>query len=205
MDRGNMMDIHVVLAATPSGGIGLRGGLPWPPLREDMRRFRELTTRTQGEGRQNAVVMGRLTWLSLPPSSRPLPGRINVVLTDRPGSVQPQPNGEGTAAVTTAPSLDAALSMLATWDPSPPERVCARLFSEVLSGTAPRPPSAVHVTVVRREFECDTFVPEVVDLDGNPSFTCTWSSRGDGDGAAVPCTFKTYRRKIWPGSPELES
>ena len=31
--------------------------------------------------RQNAVVMGRKTWESIPPKFRPLPGRINVVLS----------------------------------------------------------------------------------------------------------------------------
>jgi dihydrofolate reductase/thymidylate synthase len=33
---------------------------------------------------RNAVIMGRNTWESIPPSFRPLPGRINVVLTKNP-------------------------------------------------------------------------------------------------------------------------
>ena len=34
----------------------------------------------------NAVIMGRKTWESLPPSVRPLPGRINVVVSRRSGA-----------------------------------------------------------------------------------------------------------------------
>ena len=43
-------------------------------LADDLARFKELTM-----GR--TVVMGRLTWESLPPKVRPLPGRRNVVVT----------------------------------------------------------------------------------------------------------------------------
>lgn len=34
----------------------------------------------------NAVIMGRKTWDSLPAKFRPLPNRINVVLTKSPAS-----------------------------------------------------------------------------------------------------------------------
>ena len=42
----------------------------------DLRRFKAITT-------GKAVVMGRKTWESLP--RRPLPGRLNVVITRQPG------------------------------------------------------------------------------------------------------------------------
>ncbi|RBY98189.1 dihydrofolate reductase [Blastococcus sp. TF02-8] len=57
--------------------IGADGGLPWH-LPEDLRLFRALTT-------GSTVVMGRRTWESLPERFRPLPGRVNVVLTSDPG------------------------------------------------------------------------------------------------------------------------
>ncbi|KAL3193436.1 hypothetical protein MRX96_016799 [Rhipicephalus microplus] len=38
-------------------------------------------TKEVAEGKQNAVVMGRLTWESLPPKFRPLSDRINVVVS----------------------------------------------------------------------------------------------------------------------------
>jgi dihydrofolate reductase len=77
-----MKPISLVLAATPAGGIGLRGELPWK-LPSDMAFFRDVTT-TAAPGRQNACVMGRRTWASIPQRFRPLKGRVNVVLSASP-------------------------------------------------------------------------------------------------------------------------
>ncbi len=63
----------MVWAQARGGVIGADGRLPWH-LPEDLRLFRELTT-------GSTVVMGRRTWESLPERFRPLPGRVNVVLT----------------------------------------------------------------------------------------------------------------------------
>ena len=63
-----------ILAATSMGGIGNRGTLPWPKHSEDLKWFKEHT-----EG--NIVVMGRNTWDD-PKMPKPLPNRINVVVTN---------------------------------------------------------------------------------------------------------------------------
>ncbi|WP_422749711.1 dihydrofolate reductase [Mycobacterium sp. WMMD1722] len=68
-----MTDIGLIWAQSSSGVIGRDGGIPWR-LPEDQARFKELTM-------GHRVVMGRLTWQSLPARVRPLPGRKNVVLT----------------------------------------------------------------------------------------------------------------------------
>jgi len=68
-----MTTVGLIWAQSSSGVIGRDGGIPWR-LPEDQARFKELTM-----GR--TVVMGRLTWESLPAKVRPLPGRKNVVLT----------------------------------------------------------------------------------------------------------------------------
>jgi dihydrofolate reductase len=62
------------VARARNGVIGRAGALPWR-LGADLRRFRELT-------RGKPVIMGRKTWESLP--RRPLPGRLNIVLTRQP-------------------------------------------------------------------------------------------------------------------------
>jgi dihydrofolate reductase len=67
------MTVGLIWAQSTSGVIGRDGGIPWR-LPEDQARFKELTM-------GHTVVMGRLTWESLPASVRPLPGRRNVVLT----------------------------------------------------------------------------------------------------------------------------
>lgn len=67
------MTVGLIWAQSTSGVIGRDGGIPWR-LPEDQARFKELTM-------GHTVVMGRLTWESLPAKVRPLPGRRNVVLT----------------------------------------------------------------------------------------------------------------------------
>lgn len=64
----------MIAAVSPEGVIGLNGTIPWH-YRGDMQRFKRLTL-------GKAVVMGRLTWESMP--KRPLPGRRNVVISSRP-------------------------------------------------------------------------------------------------------------------------
>lgn len=57
--------------------IGAGGELPWSrELTPDMDRFKELTMGCP-------VVMGRCTWESIPEKFRPLPGRFNIVVTQR--------------------------------------------------------------------------------------------------------------------------
>lgn len=75
---------QVVVAATRNMGIGKEGKLPWR-LPSDLKFFKGITGTTSDPSRKNAVIMGRKTWESIPLEYRPLPGRLNVVLT-RSGS-----------------------------------------------------------------------------------------------------------------------
>jgi dihydrofolate reductase len=78
--------ITLIAAATEVGyGIGKNGAMPWR-LRGDMDHFKRITQRVTDTSRQNAVIMGRKTWESLPKSFRPLPGRLNVVLSRNPNA-----------------------------------------------------------------------------------------------------------------------
>jgi len=66
-----MSEIVLVVAIAKNGVIGKNGVIPWH-ISDDMKRFKALTL-------GHTVVMGRKTWDSLP--KKPLPGRINVVVT----------------------------------------------------------------------------------------------------------------------------
>jgi dihydrofolate reductase/thymidylate synthase len=77
--------LSVVVAASKEWGIGKDGGIPWR-LPGDMAYFREVTMATTDPDKQNAVVMGRRTWDSIPAKFRPLKGRTNIVLTRTPAS-----------------------------------------------------------------------------------------------------------------------
>lgn len=65
--------IGLIWAQADRGVIGADGTMPWH-LPEDLAHFRAVTT-------GSAVLMGRRTWLSIPQRFRPLPGRVNLVLT----------------------------------------------------------------------------------------------------------------------------
>ncbi len=67
------MKLNLILARARSGVIGHHNTLPWH-LPEDMAHFKRTTLGCP-------VIMGRKTWDSLPPKFRPLPGRLNVVVT----------------------------------------------------------------------------------------------------------------------------
>ncbi|MBK6677921.1 MAG: dihydrofolate reductase [Rhodocyclaceae bacterium] len=65
--------LTLTAAIARNGVIGKGNALPWH-LPEDLRRFKALTT-------GQAVIMGRKTWDSLPAKFRPLPNRLNIVVT----------------------------------------------------------------------------------------------------------------------------
>jgi len=66
-------EIILIAAVSENNVIGVEGKIPWR-LPEDMKRFANLTT-------PHPVIMGRVTYESIPQKFRPLPNRQNVVLT----------------------------------------------------------------------------------------------------------------------------
>ena len=80
-----MSRVTLIVAATKNNGIGQAGKLPWH-LPQEMQYFARVTTgEPDGIGKKNAVVMGRATWESIPRRFRPLPGRINLVISRQAG------------------------------------------------------------------------------------------------------------------------
>ena len=70
------MLIAMIVAMDKEGYIGHKGELPWR-LSTDIKRFKKIT---EAEG-NNAVIMGRKTWDSLPKKYKPLSGRLNIVMS----------------------------------------------------------------------------------------------------------------------------
>ena len=66
--------IIALFAVDNNGGMGNNGTMPWPPVKEDLKWFKNTT-----EG--HIVVMGKKSWLS-PDMPKPLPKRHNVVFTN---------------------------------------------------------------------------------------------------------------------------
>nr|CAA05895.1 dihydrofolate reductase-thymidylate synthetase precursor [Daucus carota] len=146
---------QVVVAATQNMGIGKDGKLPWR-LPSDMKFFKDVTMTTSDPLKRNAVIMGRKTWESIPIQHRPLPGRLNVVLT-RSGSF----DIATVENVVICGSMISALELLAG---SPycvsVEKVFVigggQIYREALNAPGC---DAVHITEIEEHIECDTFIP----------------------------------------------
>ncbi len=65
--------LHLIYARARNGTIGKDNQMPWH-LPEDLAHFKRVTL-------GQPVIMGRKTWDSLPARFRPLPGRLNIVIT----------------------------------------------------------------------------------------------------------------------------
>ncbi|XVE49016.1 hypothetical protein DITRI_Ditri01bG0048000 [Diplodiscus trichospermus] len=148
---------QIIVATTKDLGIGKDGKLPWK-LPSDLKFFKDVTLTISDSGKKNAVIMGRKTWESIPLQNRPLPGRLNVVLT-RSGSFD-----IATAEnVVICGSLSSALELLAA---SPYclsiEKVFVigggQIFRESLNAPGCE---AIHITEIETSIECDTFIPAI--------------------------------------------
>lgn len=72
------MKFKLIVAYTKKFGMGYKGGLPWVnSYNDDMKRFFKLTKGNNN----NAVIMGRKTWMSLP--FKRLKYRDNLILTEK--------------------------------------------------------------------------------------------------------------------------
>lgn len=145
------MSFDVVVAADLDWGIGKTNGLPWPKLPGDLAHFKRVTSAT-GEGKRNAIVMGRRTWESTEVNARPLPKRLNVVIS-RSTLVVPE-------GVIGARSLDDALGATAVAPDVETTFVVggAQIFREAFAHAGLR---YVYLTRVAGRFHCDTHIPSL--------------------------------------------
>lgn len=165
------MTFDVVVAADLDWGIGSANGLPWPKLPGDLAHFRRLTSAAV-EGKRNAIVMGRKTWESTEVKGRPLPKRLNAVISRRALEVP--------AGVVVARSLDEALSATSGEDVDTTFVVGgAQIFGDAFPHAALR---YVYLTRVLGRFACDTHIP---DLDAMGFHAVTWDGAGEAEDSGV--------------------
>ena len=68
--------IKAIMACDERGGVGHKGGIPWPHIPRDMQWF---LNHTEGD----VMVMGSATWKD-PQLAHPMPQRTSYVVTTRP-------------------------------------------------------------------------------------------------------------------------
>jgi len=173
--------LSLIVATTPSGGIGKDGALPWK-LPGDMAHFKKVTLAADPDsGKRNAVIMGRLTWESIPEKFRPLSSRLNVVLTRGPADSYP-------TDVVVAGSLSEAMEKLSAREDV--NEVFAiggqKVYNEALVHSSC---VRLYVTRIAKEFECDVFFPAVDDQKFKLTHVSATQSAGE-----IPFDFVVYER-----------
>lgn len=73
---------NIIFASTFSGGIGFHNNIPWN-VPQDMKNFKKITSTTLNKNKINAVIMGLNTWISIPLENKPLPNRLNIILSSK--------------------------------------------------------------------------------------------------------------------------
>jgi dihydrofolate reductase len=131
--------IVLVVAVARNGVIGANGGLPWH-IPSDLKRFKAMTM-------GKPVIMGRKTWESLP--VRPLPGRLNVVITRDGGFHAP-----GAVVVTTAEEALAAAAG------DTPDEIAVIGGADIFRMFLPRA-NRIYFTDIDIAPEGDTFFPKL--------------------------------------------
>jgi dihydrofolate reductase/thymidylate synthase len=177
-----VVHFDVVVAADREWGIGKANALPWPKLRGDLAHFKRVTS-DASESRRNAVIMGRKTWDSAEVAGRPLPRRLNIVITRR-GITPPE-------GVVVAGSLDAALAATATAE-STFVVGGAEIFREAFAHAALR---YVYLTRIDGAFGCDTHIP---DLDALGFVRTEWPGACEGEDGGV--RYRIERLRPPPGT-----
>ncbi len=135
------MKLHLIYARARNGVIGKDNQMPWH-LPEDLAHFKRVTL-------GQPVVMGRKTWDSLPARFRPLPGRLNIVVTR-----QTDWQADGALRAT---SIEDAMRLCAD---APDAWIMGG--AEIYRQAEPLASTAV-VTEINADFEGDAFAPELGD------------------------------------------
>jgi len=182
--RLNMKTYALVVAHDEKLGIGKDNKLPWH-IKADMKYFRDLTTNLSVNDRsdsqkKNVVIMGRKTWESLPDNYKPLPNRVNVVISRNSNYALP-------ASVLHSKSIEEALNIFE-------QKNFGNIF--VIGGAAIYQTAikmnvfrTLYVTALEGKYNCDVFFPEYQNI-----FDLIESSAPILEGN-YRFFFKTFKRK----------
>ena len=131
--------LSLIAAVAHNRAIGKDNKLLWH-LPGDMRHFRDTT-------RGKTVIMGRRTWESLPEKFRPLPGRLNIVVSRNPDYAAP--------GATLAGSLEGAIRLAGN---SEEAFVIggAELYRQALPLS-----NRLYLTEIAADMDGDTWFPEI--------------------------------------------
>lgn len=122
-----------------------------------MKYFNKMTTTTVDPMKKNAVIMGRLTFFGIPANKRPLPNRLNIVLssksvaTDYPSDVVLC--SSLTQAMEKLTETELGTDIESIW-------ICGG-FSVYKEAMASDYCHRIYYTEIKAKFDCDAFFPDI--------------------------------------------
>lgn len=160
--------LSLIAAVAKNRVIGNNNQLLWH-LPEDMRHFRETT-------RGKPVIMGRKTWESLPDSFRPLPGRLNIVVSRNPAYQA--------AGATLAGSLEEAIRQAGN------AKEIFVIGGEELYRQALPLADRLYLTEIENSFAGDALFPEILEQEWEEA----WRKPQQGN-SELSFSFVRYQRR----------
>lgn len=186
--KGNF-SIIVAISKT-NRGIGFENSIPWartPEGKKDLKWFSKITTGSFSETSvKNIVIMGRKTYESIPPKFRPLPNRINYIVSRSRTLNKEEPFYFS--------SIDSALKSAYEKQRKDGCDIFVIGGSEIYKETIVYPEcQKLHITEVEGEYQCDRFFPTI---PSNYSLSVEIPEEG--------LRFKTYQNLFDPLSEEIQ-
>lgn len=166
-------ELSIIVAVAQNYAIGKENKLLWH-IPEDFKWFKKNTT-------GHTVIMGKNTYYSLP--RRPLPNRRNIIITDI--------NGEKIEGAEMAYSIDEAIQMADTGKENfiiGGASIYRQFFNRV---------GKLYITWVNKDFEGDTFFPEIKSSEWNLKYTQPQLEEHE---AGLKYSFNIYEKKLSQGN-----
>lgn len=153
-------DLVAIVAATDKeNGIGKNNDLPWS-IPEDWNYMLKFIRTTKDSSKQNALIMGRKTWLSIPGDLSPFKPCLNIIISSKLQKSNINfKNPSDADHVLVAPSITAALSIVNNQHADSVEKVIAiggcGIYKEVFGQSDFK---RLYLTRIFKSFDCDTFL-----------------------------------------------
>ena len=151
--------LSLIVAHDTKFGIGKNNNLPWR-LTHEIQNFKKITTGSRINNKINAVIMGRKTWESIPNKFKPLPNRINIILTKQENFLQDKLYTDTFACS----SIDTAIDYINDYSSKILNKTINEIF--IIGGSSLYQEAInrtdlinLYITEVYHDFECDTFFP----------------------------------------------
>ena len=184
------MLINIIVAFSKNMGIGLNNSLPWN-IPSDLKKFRDLTI---GDG-NNAVIMGKNTWNSLPLSY--LKKRDNLILSSTL-NIDKSFVDEKTSKTYTVKSFCNIDNIIEYCSNKNYDNIWiiggSKVYNEFLNYNneiVNEIVNEIYITYIDTEFKCDTFFTEI-DNNKFRIITKKLHDTGRNDTGSIENSFKIY-------------